>query len=144
MPLLPLFPVWLRAYVKKYTSSAFCIRIIRNHLKCHYYYDDAEAPLLVSLLKMIDKRSWAGKDGDVSRSSLINAVDGLSPFLMIDFSEDEIAELNDLDYSMLTASHVTPTYIQKLKAKLKADEVVLLLKRYRNIVYALFGGLCTF
>ena len=63
----------------------------------NYYYDEADIPITVPLLKVIIKRSWAGKDGNVKRPSLLNAIEWLSPFAMLDLDEDEIALLNDKD-----------------------------------------------
>ena len=56
--------------------------IIRKRIMNHSYYDDAEVPLTESFLKVVQRRAWFGKDGNVSRPSLLHAMEGLSPFLM--------------------------------------------------------------
>ena len=59
------------------------------------FYDNAEVSITSLLLKMVMKRTWTGKDGNVTRLSMLHAMDELSPLLMLDVSEDEVAQLND-------------------------------------------------
>ena len=77
------------------TSDAYKLTIICKWLMTTYHYDDADVPLTAPLLKIIQKRSWVGKDGNVTRPSLAHAMDGLSPFLMLDLSKDEVATINN-------------------------------------------------
>ena len=108
--------------------------IIGKHIRENYHYDDAEVPLTNSLIKMIIKRNWRGKEGNVIRPSLINASEGLSPFALADLSEDEVATINDDDDALAAASHVTMAQIQALKKKTEltvpetAEKFLLLLK----------------
>ena len=46
---------------------------------------------------MILKRAWSGKDGNITRPSLVYAMEGLSPFPMLDLNEDEVAQIHDED-----------------------------------------------
>ena len=59
------------------------------------YYDDADVPLTSPLLNMIMKRSCTGRDGNVTRLSLVHTMEGLSPFTMMDLDEYQVALLND-------------------------------------------------
>ena len=43
---------------------------------------------------MIMKRSWTGKDENITPPYLLRAMEGLSPFLMLDLNEDQVATLN--------------------------------------------------
>jgi hypothetical protein len=119
--------------------------IIRKHIMATQYYDDAEVPSSAPLLKMAMKRNWVGKDSNISRPSLINAVDGLSPFLVLDMTEDQVAQINEEDDALSRASYVTLQNIKNLKKHItpeipkSADNFMLLLKRFTNLVYALFG-----
>jgi hypothetical protein len=61
------------------------------------FYKEADVPLTAALLKMVAKQSWAGKDSNIKCPSILQAAEGLSPFLVYDFTEDEVAVLNDLD-----------------------------------------------
>ena len=61
------------------------------------FYDDSNVPLTSPFLKMIIKRSWTGKDGNINRPSLLYDMEGLSPFTILDISEDTVALLNNED-----------------------------------------------
>ena len=111
------------------------------------FYDDAGIPLTAPLLKMIIKRAWTRKDGNMNRPSLLHAMDGLSPFTMLDLSEDEVAMLNNEDDLITSAYLVSVDDLRKQRKKLKVcipaevDEFMLMLKRYANLVYAIFGDM---
>jgi hypothetical protein len=94
---------------------------------------------------MVAKRSWAGKDGNIKRPSILHAAEGLSPFLVYDFTEDEVAALNDLDENIGQASYVTPDDIKALKTKFRpivpesSEKFMLMLKTFANLLFALFS-----
>ena len=69
------------------------------------FYDDSDVPLTAPLMKMIIKRSWTGKDGNMNIPSLLHAMDGLSPFTMIDLSKDEVVMLNNED-DLITSAYL--------------------------------------
>ena len=71
------------------------------------FYNNADVPLTSSLLKMVIKRAWTGKDGNVTQPSLVHAMEGLSPFLMLDMSENKVAQLNDKEDLIASASNVS-------------------------------------
>lgn len=143
-------PEWFLLCSEKGNSEQFKLQIIRKHIMNNTQYDDAEVPLTSVLLKMALKRNWAGKDGNIKRPSLIHAADGLSPFLVIDLDEDEVANINDESEALAQASNITVADIQKLKKKFvpkvpaSAEDFMLLLKRFANLLYALFSDDCTY
>ena len=104
------------------------------------FYDDADVPLTSPLLKMIIKRSWTGKDGNINRTSLLHAMEGFSPFTMLDLSEDEVALLNNEDDLTTSASLVGVANLRQQRKKQKycipaeVDGFMLMLKRYANLV----------
>ena len=59
------------------------------------FFEYAYGPMTSQPLKMIMKRSWTVKNGKINRPSLVHAMDGLSPFIILDLNEDEMALLND-------------------------------------------------
>ena len=69
--------------------------LVQKYIIAHAYFDDADVPLTMQLLKTVVKRSWTGKDGNINRPSLLHAMDGLTPFSMLDLNEDQAASLND-------------------------------------------------
>ena len=93
------------------------------------------------------KRNWVGRDSNISRPSILNATDGLSPFLVIDMTEDQVAEINEDDDALSRASYVTLQDIKTLKKQItpkipqEGDQFMLLLKRYANLLFALFSEL---
>ena len=48
-------------------------------------YDDAPVPLLAPLLKTIRNREWSGDSGI---HTVVSAVKGITPFLMLKLAED--------------------------------------------------------
>ena len=72
-------------------------------------------------------------------------MEGLSPFLMLDLSEDEVAAINDEADLLRDASLVSLKDLRQYRQKMKvcipatADNFLLLLKRYANLLFALFS-----
>ena len=112
------------------------------------FYDDTDIPLNAPFVKMIIKRTWTGKDENINRPSLLYDMEELSPFTMLDLSKDEVALLNNEDDLITSASlvHVADLRQQhKLKKfciTAEADEFMLMLKRYANLVYVVFSETC--
>ena len=138
-------PQWVKDISDKSISESYKMTIIRKHIMDNEFYDDAEVPLTATLLKMVAKRNWAGKDGNIKRPSILHAAEGLSPFIVVDFTEDEVAALNDADENIGQASHVTPGDIKALKSKFKpkvpdtSEKFIVLLKTFANLIFALFS-----
>ena len=85
--------LWMQDYAAKGTSDPYKMTIIQKAMMENAYYDGADVPLTAPLLKMIMKRSWNGRDGNVTRPSLVHAMEGLSPFTILDLYEDQAALL---------------------------------------------------
>ena len=145
-----LLPQWIRDCSEKGMTESFKLTLIRKHIMATGYFDDADVPVTSTLLKNINKRNWLGKDGNIRRPSLLNATEGLSPFIVLDLDEDEVARLNDTEDALTRASAVTMQDISSLRQRLKpkipatAEEFMLLLKRYANLLFALFTADCPF
>ena len=92
---IAVLPGWFGQCGEKGCSEKYKLTIIRKWIMANFRYEDAEVPLSAPLLKIINQRDWLEKDGNVRRPSIINAVDGISPFLLTDFYEDEVARIND-------------------------------------------------
>jgi hypothetical protein len=87
-------PPWFLEVAAKGTQDAFKNLIIRKTIENNYIFDDAEVPLTAQLVRMVNKRSWCGKESNTRRPSILNATEGLSPFIVLDMDEDEVARLN--------------------------------------------------
>lgn len=140
-------PAWLKDCAAKGTSEQYKLTIIQKHIMTNFFYEDADVPLTSPLLKMIMKRAWCGKDGNVTRPSLLHAMDGLSPFTMLDLNEDEVAMLNSEEDLITSASlvSVADLRLQRKKSKVcvpqDASDFMLMMKRYANMIYAIFSEL---
>ena len=143
-----LLPTWFRECNESGISDSYKQVLIRKHIIKTFKYDDAEPPLTAQMLKMISKRNWLGKDGNSKRPSLLYAMEGLSPFCCADRSADEVAAINEADERLDMATSTTVDDIAKAKKYLKAtvpttaDEFILVLKRYANLLFALFSSAC--
>ena len=118
--------------------------LIREVCRRNVKYDDAEIPLLAPLLKTIRTKEWSGDSGV---TTLVSAVKGLSPFLLIDITEEDEAAWNE-QYEMLekaTACSLDDIKTTtKLEAKVPSSFAALhkCLKTFANLLFALFGALC--
>ena len=83
-------------------------------------YDDADVPLTDPILKMIIKRAWTRKDGNMNIPYLLHVMDGMSPFTMIDLSKDEVVMLNNEKYLISSASLVSVDDLRKQRKKFES------------------------
>jgi len=84
------FPKWYRDIFAKNQDDKDKSLIIANAISKSFMFEDAEVPLYPSLLKMILKRDWTGQDVG-KRAALAHTAKGLSPFAMVDLTEDDVA-----------------------------------------------------
>ena len=72
-------------------------------------------------------------------------MDGLSPFSMLDLNEDQVAIINDEQDLFNRASQVSVAELRGQRNQLKitipaeADDFMLMLKRFANLLYAVFS-----
>ena len=141
-------PAWIQYCAAKGTSEQYKLTNIQKYIMATAFYDDSDMSLPSPLLKMILNRAWTGKEGNVTRPSLLHAMEGLSPFTMLDLNADEVALLNSEEDLILSASVVSVSDLQVQRGKLKIcipskpNEFMLMLKRYANLVYAFFSEAC--
>ena len=81
--------------------------IIRKNIENNFIFDDADVPLTAQLVRMVNKQSWYGKESNTHRPSILNATEGLSPFIVLDLDGDEVTRLNYDTDALHTASHTT-------------------------------------
>ena len=89
--------------------------IIWKHIMITTHYDDAEVPLSAPLIKMDIKRNWVVKDRNITCPLLVNATNGLSPFIVLYMMEYQVAYINKYDEALNWASYVTLQDINNLK-----------------------------
>lgn len=143
-----LLPDWFHSCAAKNRTDQFKWTIIRKQVMNNVKYDDADVPLTYNSLPIISKRSWLGKDRDCRNPLVVNAMDCLTPFLMRDIDNDEVAILNAEASALFKALHTTVADVIKLKQKLKAsvptssNKFMLVLKRYANLLFDIFSPRC--
>ena len=97
------------------------------------------------LLKMDIKRNWMGKNSNITRPSLVNTTDRISPLIVLCLTEDQVASTNEDDDALTRAYYITLQDIKNLKKRMSAeipdisDGFMLLLKRYANLNFALYS-----
>lgn len=91
---------------------------------------------------------WVGKDGNINQPSLVHTMEGLSPFTVLNLNEDEVAQINDENDLLNCVSLVSIKDLKALRSKLKiyvpmeAEDCLLMLKRYTNVLFAIFSDTC--
>jgi len=109
-------------------------------------YRDAEVQCTPELFKIIKKRDWMG--GDNSKHPLFgNGMKGLSPFAMLDLSKDEVSDIMAIDAALQLVSTITvadykPKSSYYAKVPESAEDFIVMIKRFTNLLFALFGGAC--
>ena len=97
---------------------------------------------------MIMNISWTGRDGNLTRPSLVHTIDGLSPFTMLDIDEDQVYLLNDKEDLINSAYLVSVNDLRAQRNKMKilvpvdATEFLTMIKRYKNLIYDVFSETC--
>ena len=141
------YPKWFRDIFAKNLDDKDRIIIIATAIEKSIMFEDAEVPLYPSLLKMILKRDWTASDVG-KRAALVHAAKGLSPFAMMDLSEEDIATMTQDQDDLAGASSVSIADFRANRSKLKArtpvdaDGFLVMLKRYTNLLFALFSADC--
>ena len=104
------------------------------------FYDDSDVTPTAPLLNMIIKMAWTRKYGNINRPYLLNAMEGVSPFTMLDLSKNEVALLNNEDDLITSAYLVSVDDLRQQRKQQKvcitsdSYEFMLMLKRYANLV----------
>ena len=141
-------PAWLQDCTDKGMTDPYRHMIIQKYVMANMYFDDADVPLTSQILKMVMKQAWTGKYGNIYHSSLLHTMDGLLPFTMLDLNEDQVALLNDDQDLLNMASLVSISDLRVQRNKIKisipaeADELMVMLKRYANLLYTVFTETC--
>ena len=141
-------PAWFQLVNERGTSEHFKLTQIQKHIMDNVHFEDAEVPITTPLLKMALKRNWVGKDSNISRPSLLYANEGLSPFICLDLNEDEVAEINKDEEALQMATNISLADAKAHKSKFTAKvpqeglEFLMLLKRFANLLFALFSNQC--
>ena len=86
------FPKWFRDIFGKHMDDIGKAQIIARAAEACHFIDDAEVPMYPGLTKKIMKRYCTASNLGKCLE-LVNAAKGLSPFAMVDLTEEDIAEM---------------------------------------------------
>mmetsp|Transcript_15051 Transcript_15051/g.17305 ORF Transcript_15051/g.17305 Transcript_15051/m.17305 type:complete len:184 (+) Transcript_15051:254-805(+) len=141
-------PKWLQDCLEKGMTDPYRQMIIPKFIMANTYFDASDVPLTSQLLKMVMKRARTGKYGNINTPFLLHAMDGLSPFIMLDLNEDQVALLNDEQDLLNNAFLVSVADLCGQQNKLKvsipdeANKFMLMLKRFVNLLFPVFSDMC--
>ena len=107
------------------------------------FWREAKIKPLATLINCIITRDF---EEDISLSSLTSATKGLTPFAVPHLKDSVLESINKYSLAVATATHTTTKDIVATKRKAEApdtfDGLVLQLKRFGNLLFALFGRDC--
>ena len=139
------FPKWFRDIFAKHLDDVARAQVIAEAVDNAWILEDAEVPLYPALIKTIIKRDWTASDLG-KRAALVNAAKGLSPFALIDLTDEDVALMVEDDEDLYKATAVSAAEVKAARAKIKAktpataEEFMLMLKRFTNLLFALFSS----
>ena len=114
--------------------------IIRHALQNNLLFKNSKVPLIQPIFTMIRDRAFAG---EYAVSSLTAAVKGLSPFIVPFLTQAQIDEANKNEEDLERATSIKPQDVagNRMVCTLPPsfDHMVRQIKRFANLVHALFG-----
>ena len=140
------FPKWYRDIFAPNLPKKDKYDIVYDAVKDAGPYDE-EVQLYTELSKCIVDRDWTGGEQS-TRPTLENAAKGISPFAMLDITDEEVAVMTQDQFDIDSATTVTVADVKKSKSKVKAsvpdtsEKFLAMLKRYANLLCALFSSQC--
>lgn len=141
-------PTYFVECVASNMSDNYKMLVICKWIMGQVFYNDADVPLTLSLLKMVMKRAWTGNNNNVVRPLLVQSMEGLSPFLMFDLSKEEIAQPKNEEDLIVLASMVSVDDLRlqykhkKISVPNGPKDFLLMLKRYTYFLFANFPEAC--
>ena len=138
-------PKWYRDLFHRHQDEKDKQNIITSAIKQTSFFEDAEVPLYPALVKMILKQDWLA--GDLGKwAAYVNATKGISPFAMLDMTEEDVAIMTEEYDDMTRATSVTAVEYNNARVQIKAqvptssEEFMEMLKRYTNLLFAIFSS----
>ena len=140
-------PLWYISLFNKHQDDKDRDHIVANVLNGTLRFEDAEIPVYPELKKMILKRNWVGGEAG-GTPKIAYACYGLTPFAMLELTEDQISQM-EFDQQFITdSSTVTPNDLRASKQKLVAKvpqegaKWKAMLLCFTSLLFVLFKGEC--
>jgi len=90
---------------------------------------------------MILKRHWTGQDVG-KRAALAHTAKGLSPFALVDLTEDDVACMQQEADDLRSSTTIMASELKAVQVPEDADGLMQMIKRFANPLYALFSSQC--
>ena len=141
------FPKWFRDIFGKHMDDIGKAQIIARSVEASRVIDNDEVPMYPGLTITIMKIDWIDIDLG-KRAALVNAAKGLSPFSMVNLTEEDVAEMAQKFEDLDSANTISAADVKATRSKMAAttqrdlDSFMLILKRYTNLLHALFSSVC--
>ena len=102
---------------EKHQDEKYKAQVIATAIKKVYIFDEADVLLYPNLVNTIVKRDWAASDIG-NRAALVNAARGLSPFEMVDLTEEDMELMQQNHEDLLNTSLVSTSEVKADHTKL--------------------------
>lgn len=138
-------PMWIHQLFQKNQTDNDKDLIVAGVLAQKGRFDEERIPIYHELKKMVAQRKWTGGEAG-GNPKLAYACYGLTPFAMLDLTEDEISQM-DFDHDLQSAATgITLTELKSTTKKLTATVPEdgrtwrSMILKFTNLVYNLFEG----
>ena len=112
------FQKWYRDIFAKHLDEVARAQVIAEAVDGTWILEDAEVPLYPALVKAIIKRDWTALDLG-KQAALVNAAKGLSPFALIDLTDNDVAAMVEEYKGMYKATAASAAEVQAARAKVQ-------------------------
>ena len=135
----------VQGYFAKHQDEKDKAQVISTAIGKCYVFDYAEVPLYPTLAKIIVNRYWTASD-IVKMAALVNAARFLSPFLVVDLTEEDVALIQQEHKNLINASLVSTSEVKATRTKLIASTTkysegfMIMLNGFVNLLFALFSS----
>ena len=119
-------------------------RVAKRMLALRFYEDHIVLPH-PTIIKMIRKGRFTGE----SSATATAVMTGLTPYMLVDLTESEVNQAREYDQTLSLATSTTPADIKKQQSKKAVlptsfQALVDTLRRFTNLVMAIYGASCPF
>ena len=142
-----LLPAWYQQLFQKHQDKKDKDHIVAALLSKPGRFEDDDIPIYPSLKKMILERNWVGGEAG-GKPKLAYACHGITPFAMLDLTDDQIADMEFTQAYLAASSSTTPADIKASTTRLIATvpkegaKWLQVIRRFANLLFLLFTPSC--
>ena len=142
-----LLPAWYQQLFQKHQDKKDKDHIVAALLSKPGRFEDDDIPIYPALKKMILERNWVGGEAG-GKPKLAYACHGITPFAMLDLTDDQIADMEFTQAYLSASSSTTPADIKSSTTRLVASvptegsKWLQVIRRFTNLLFLLFTPSC--